>query len=429
MKTSFAHVTSNFRHRVSSWRRLLISATVCVAVLGIGSTSVSASSARAIESLPRSVRPSDAADEAAKIADEEAKKAAEAAEKAAKEAAEVADKAMESVQKAVKEAREAAQKAAKEAREAAEKTRKSSREAAEKTAKADREKSPEEAAKEASDAAQTSAKEAREAALTSAKEAREAAEKSEDALDELELADEKFDLLSDKVDALRDRIARATSASDGRSLRSLLNSLQRLQLSAANEWAESVYKSLKNSAKAAYETSKRAIALDYRTAILAAVKISDPVSREAAISAAKEARDVGKEESRDAFLAAKTDARRFLGRTQVITFLAPVSVLDTDGTFTVTATSTSGLAVSVSSHSPSVCSVEGITVSIIGAGLCTLTATQAGTVQFAPAQAVSHSVTVIAVPTTTTSTTTIPPTTTTIASTTTTTIATTTTTV
>lgn len=471
MKTSLAHVTSKFFHRVRTWRSLLIVTTVCIALLGQGTASVSASNASAIESLPRFVRPSDTNDDAAKIADEEAKKAAEAAEKAAKEAREAAekaaketreaaektdkeereaaekvakkareaaDKAVESAwkaakeareaakdareagDKAVKEVREAAQKSAKEAREAAEKAAKAAREAAEKIAKAAREKSPEEAAKEAREAALTAAKEAREAALTAAKEAREAAEKAEDALTELELAEDEFDLLSDKIDEIRDRIARATSASTEKSLRALLNRLQKLQLSAAKEWAESVHESLKSSAEAAYEQDKRAIAMDYRTAILTAVTISDSAAREAAIIAAKVARDARMTESRAAFLAAKFDARRYLGRAQVITFLTPESVLETAGTFTVAATSTSGLAVVVTSDSPSICTVNGTEVSIIEAGQCALTATQAGTGQFAPAQAVSSTVTVIVVPTTTTSTTTIPSTTTTVSPTTTT---------
>ncbi|MEK7409908.1 MAG: hypothetical protein AAB327_00770, partial [Actinomycetota bacterium] len=349
MKTSLAHVTSKFVRRVRSWRLLLIIGTVCIALLGQGTASVSALGVPAVKSLPQFVRPSDADDDAAKIADEEAKKAAEAAEKAAKEAREAAEKAvketLEAAQKmdkegreaaekvakrareaadkavesawkaakeareaakdareagdnAVKEVREAAQKSAKEAREAAQKTEKAAREATEKIAKAMNEKSPEEAAKEARDAALTSAKEAREAALTAAKEAREATEKAEDALAELKLAEEKFDLLTGKVDAIRHRIARATSASDGRSRRSMMNRLQKLQLSAADEWAESIYESLKSSAEAVYEQDKRAIAIDYRSTILAAMKITDSTAREAAITAAKVARDAGKAESR-----------------------------------------------------------------------------------------------------------------------------------
>lgn len=420
MKTSLAHVTSKLLRRIRSWRLLLIIVTVCIALLGLGTASVSASSARAIESLPRFMRPSDADDGAAKVAEEEAKKAAEAAEKAAKETREAVKDAHEAGDKAVKEVREAAQKAAKEAREAAEKAAKAAREAAEKIAKAISEKSPEDAAKEARAAALTAAKEARDAALTAAKEARDAAEKAEDALADLELADGEFDLLSDKVDEIRDRIARATSASAEKSLRVLLNRLQRLQLSAAKEWAESVYKSLKNSAEAGYEQDKQAIAVDYRSAILAAMKITDSAAREAVITIAKVARDARMTESRTAFLAARVGARRYLGRAQVITFLTPESVLETARTFTVTATATSGLVVTVSSDSPSICTADGTVVSIIGAGQCALTATQSGTEQFAPAQTVSTLVTVIAVSTTITSTTTTPSTTTTIPSTTTT---------
>ncbi|MHB1129849.1 MAG: hypothetical protein ACYC06_07360 [Ilumatobacteraceae bacterium] len=57
------------------------------------------------------------------------------------------------------------------------------------------------------------------------------------------------------------------------------------------------------------------------------------------------ARDASKAESRAAFLVAKVDARRYLGQAQVITFLTPESVLETVGTFTVVATSTSSFAV------------------------------------------------------------------------------------
>lgn len=48
------------------------------------------------------------------------------------------------------------------------------------------------------------------------------------------------------------------------------------------------------------------------------------------------------------------------------------------GTFTISATATSSLAVSFASSTTSVCTVSGTTVTIVGAGTCTITADQAG---------------------------------------------------
>jgi hypothetical protein len=56
--------------------------------------------------------------------------------------------------------------------------------------------------------------------------------------------------------------------------------------------------------------------------------------------------------------------------------------------FTVAASASSGLPVSIASLTPAVCSISGYTVSLLAAGLCTLEATQAGDSQTSAAPAV-----------------------------------------
>ena len=63
---------------------------------------------------------------------------------------------------------------------------------------------------------------------------------------------------------------------------------------------------------------------------------------------------------------------------QSITFAAPADRLATDADFDLSATSTSGLAVTFTSSTPSVCTVSGVTVSLVAAGTCTIVAAQAG---------------------------------------------------
>ncbi len=426
-------------------------------------TTASASGSPYLESIPETIRPNDANDDAAKEAEEQAKKTREAAEKAAKEAREAADKAVketrEAAQKIDKESREAAEKAAKEAREAAEKAidaaqkavkeareaakeaseagskaEKEVREAAEKAAKEAREAAvktrdaaqkaaadiakivhednPSEAAKKIREATLTATKEAREATLTAAKEAREAAKKSEVVLAELELSERKFDLISDKVEATKDRLAQATTSAEEKSLLKLLSQLQKSQLNVANEYAKDTYQLLRRSAEAAYEQDKRTAALDYQSELFAAIKISDQAARKTAITAAKAKRDERKVESRKSFRTTTAEARKYLGQPQVVTLVAPDTVFETATTFIVEASSTSGLTVTVSSDSPTICSVTGNTVSIIQAGRCVLSATQLGSDKFSPAQTASLVVTVNAVTTDTTTTTTVAPTTT-----------------
>ena len=59
--------------------------------------------------------------------------------------------------------------------------------------------------------------------------------------------------------------------------------------------------------------------------------------------------------------------------------------------FTVSATATSGLAVSFNSQTPAVCTVSGATVTLVAVGTCTIQATQAGNANYAAATPVSQS--------------------------------------
>jgi hypothetical protein len=76
----------------------------------------------------------------------------------------------------------------------------------------------------------------------------------------------------------------------------------------------------------------------------------------------------------------------------------PTTVFVSSPAFTVSATATSGLAVSLASTTPAVCTVTGNTVSVVAVGTCTLTATQAGNVNFNAAMPVNRNITVSATP-------------------------------
>lgn len=67
-----------------------------------------------------------------------------------------------------------------------------------------------------------------------------------------------------------------------------------------------------------------------------------------------------------------------------------------DPPFTVSATATSGLPVTFSSPTPSVCTVSGNTVTLVGAGTCTIAADQAGDASYNAAPQVTQSFTVAA---------------------------------
>jgi hypothetical protein len=83
-------------------------------------------------------------------------------------------------------------------------------------------------------------------------------------------------------------------------------------------------------------------------------------------------------------------ARFFALLNQSIHFPAPQDVTFGIGPFTVTASASSGLNVTVSSNTPAVCTVSGMTVSVTHGGVCTLTATQPGNAAYAAAAAVTR---------------------------------------
>jgi outer membrane protein OmpA-like peptidoglycan-associated protein len=70
---------------------------------------------------------------------------------------------------------------------------------------------------------------------------------------------------------------------------------------------------------------------------------------------------------------------------QTITFAQPANINTTTTSVTVSATASSGLAVTFSSNTTSVCTVSGTTVTILTSGTCSITATQAGNSTYASA--------------------------------------------
>jgi len=82
---------------------------------------------------------------------------------------------------------------------------------------------------------------------------------------------------------------------------------------------------------------------------------------------------------------------------QTISFTAPANRAQNSGSFVVTATASSGLAVSFTSNTAAVCTVtSGGTVTLVATGTCTLNANQAGNASFAAAPTVSRSFSVTA---------------------------------
>ena len=79
---------------------------------------------------------------------------------------------------------------------------------------------------------------------------------------------------------------------------------------------------------------------------------------------------------------------------QTITFGALGGKTYGDADFGVSAAATSGLAVSFTSTTPATCSVSGSTVHIVGAGICSVRASQSGNTIFDPAPAVTQSFTI-----------------------------------
>lgn len=80
---------------------------------------------------------------------------------------------------------------------------------------------------------------------------------------------------------------------------------------------------------------------------------------------------------------------------QTITFPALADKRLGDPPFAVTATASSNLPVSFASNTPTVCTVSGNQVTLLGTGVCTLVATQPGNEAFNPAAAVTQSFTVL----------------------------------
>jgi hypothetical protein len=78
-------------------------------------------------------------------------------------------------------------------------------------------------------------------------------------------------------------------------------------------------------------------------------------------------------------------------KSQTITFGALSNQVFGAAPFTVSATASSGLAVSFASTTTAVCTVSGATVTLVAVGTCTIQATQAGNTNYAAATAVSRS--------------------------------------
>ena len=84
---------------------------------------------------------------------------------------------------------------------------------------------------------------------------------------------------------------------------------------------------------------------------------------------------------------------------QTISFGAAPSVA-VGGIGTVSATASSGLAVSFTSSTPGACTVSGSTVTGIAAGICTIAANQAGNATYSAAPQVTQSITIVSTPST-----------------------------
>ena len=92
--------------------------------------------------------------------------------------------------------------------------------------------------------------------------------------------------------------------------------------------------------------------------------------------------------------AIETDARIGFAQTQTIDFAALPDKTLGDLPFTVSATASSGLAVTLSSSTPIICTVSETTVTLIDVGVCTLVASQPGNETYSPAPDVTQSFTI-----------------------------------
>ncbi len=75
---------------------------------------------------------------------------------------------------------------------------------------------------------------------------------------------------------------------------------------------------------------------------------------------------------------------------QTINFTQPFDTILTAGTLTLTATATSGLPVIFVSNSPAICTVSGVKVTLVSAGVCSITAAQSGNGNYAAAPAATR---------------------------------------
>ena len=83
---------------------------------------------------------------------------------------------------------------------------------------------------------------------------------------------------------------------------------------------------------------------------------------------------------------------------QTISFSPPASLTLDQSPYTLVATSSSGLPVTVSSSTTGVCTVSGLVLNLVAAGTCSLTATQAGNFGYSPAVNVSKVISVATKP-------------------------------
>ena len=98
--------------------------------------------------------------------------------------------------------------------------------------------------------------------------------------------------------------------------------------------------------------------------------------------------------------AAATPVTRSFGigfTAQTITFAQPADQAMNGGPLVVAPTASSGLTPVLTSSTPTICSVSGMSISFVGAGVCTIDANQPGDAAYAPADPVSHSFDISAV--------------------------------
>ncbi len=83
---------------------------------------------------------------------------------------------------------------------------------------------------------------------------------------------------------------------------------------------------------------------------------------------------------------------------QMITYAQPSNQLLSNGSVTVAPTASSGLAVSLASTTPSVCTVSGFVITLVSVGTCTTTASQPGNASYSAAMDVTRSFQITLIP-------------------------------